>query len=149
KSPSDYLINPDHSNAGPRLGVAWQAIPKRLVVRAGYGLFFSGEDISGSDVNLPLNPPQLIPITLAQVGSGPPPFKLSEPVPSGIFANYNSSIISLRAREPNYHAAHIQQFNIATQYLLPRNSTLEIAYVGNRGHNLFSEYALNQAPFGV
>ena len=60
---------------------------RKLVLRAGYGLFFSGEDIFGSDINLPLNPPQLVPITLAQVGTGPPPFKLSDPVPDGIFTN--------------------------------------------------------------
>jgi hypothetical protein len=147
--PTDYLVTPDYSNLGPRLGAAWQVLPGKLVMRGGYGLFFSGEDISGSDVNLPENPPQLTPITLAQVGTGPAPFKLSDPVPSGIFSTYNGNIVSLRAREPNYHAGRVQQFNLAMQYLLPMNSTLEVAYVGNRGGNLFSEYALNQTKFGV
>lgn len=146
---ADYLVNPDHSNFGPRLGAAWQIIPRKLVMRGGYGLFFSGEDIFGSDINLPLNPPQLIPITLAQIGNGAPPFKLSDPVPNGIFSNYNTSIISLRAREKDFHAARVQQFNVALQYLLPANSTVEIAYVGNRGNNLQFTYPLNQTPFGV
>jgi hypothetical protein len=149
KSDTDYLVNADHSNLGPRLGIAWQAIPQKLVVRAGYGLFFSGEDIFGSDINLPLNPPQLIPITLQQIGTGPPPFKLQDGPPSGIFTNYNTNIISLRAREKDFHAARIQQFNLAVQYQLPSNSTFEVAYVGNRGHNLQSTYALNQTPFGI
>jgi hypothetical protein len=150
QKPTDYLVKPDHSNIGPRLGAAWQIFPDKLVLRTGYGLFFSGEDISGSDVNLPLNPPQLTPITLAQVGTtGPPPFKLSDPVPSGIFQNYNTNIISLRARETDFHAARVQQFNVALQYLLPMHATFEIAYVGNRGSNLFSEYALNQTRFGI
>ena len=146
---TDYLVTPDHSNFGPRAGVAWQIKPQKLVLRAGYGLFFSGEDIFGSDINLPLNPPQLIPVTLAQVGTGPAPFRLSEPVPGGIFTNYNTNIISLRAREKDFHAARVQQFNVAMQYLLPSNSTLEVAYVGNRGNNLQFTYALNQTPFGV
>ena len=149
KKPSDYLVNPDHTNWGPRIGLAWQAIPKRIVVRAGYGIFYSGEDMSGSDINLPLNPDQLIPITLSQIGSGPPPFKLSDPVPAGIFTNYNTSTLSLKAREADYHAARIQQFNLATQFLLPMNSTFEVAYVGNRGSDLLAGYALNQTPFGV
>ena len=145
----DYLVNADHSNLGPRIGAAWQIMPQKLVLRAGYGLFFSGEDIFGSDVNLPLNPPQLIPVTLAQVGTGPAPFKLSDPVPSGIFSNINTSIISLRAREKDFHAARVQQFNVALQYLLPGHSTFEVAYVGNRGNNLQFTYALNQTAFGV
>jgi hypothetical protein len=147
---SDYLVNADHGNIGPRIGAAWQIKPQKLVLRAGYGLFFSGEDIFGSDINLPLNPPQLIPVTLAQVGTtGPPPFRLSDPVPSGIFTNYNTNIISLRAREKDFKAAKIQQFNVALQYLLPANSTFEVAYVGNRGSNLQFTYALNQTAFGV
>lgn len=145
----DYLVTPDHSNIGPRIGAAWQIKPQKLVLRGGYGFFFSGEDIFGSDINLPLNPPQLIPVTLAQVGSGPPPFKLSDPVPNGIFTNINTSIISLRAREKDFHAARVQQFNVALQYLLPANSTFEVAYVGNRGKNLQFTYALNQTPWGV
>jgi hypothetical protein len=148
-SNTDYLVNADHSNIGPRIGAAWQIMPQKLVLRGGYGLFFSGEDIFGSDINLPLNPPQLIPVTLQQVGSGPPPFKISDPVPNGLFNNVNTTIISLRAREQDFHAARVQQFNVALQYLLPGNSTFEVAYVGNRGNNLQATYALNQTPFGV
>ena len=146
---TDYLVNADHSNIGPRIGAAWQIKPQKLVLRAGYGMFFSGEDIFGSDINLPLNPPQLIPVTLQQIGTGPPPFRLSDPVPSGLFTNVNTTIVSLRAREKDYHAARVQQFNVALQYLLPANSTFEVAYVGNRGKNLQATYALNQTPFGV
>ncbi|MEQ1948555.1 MAG: TonB-dependent receptor [Bryobacteraceae bacterium] len=148
-SDTDYLVNADHSNIGPRIGAAWQIKPQKLVLRGGYGMFFSGEDIFGSDINLPLNPPQLIPVTLAQVGSGPPPFKLSDGAPSGIFTNVNTTIISLRAREKDFRAARVQQFNLALQFLLPGRSTFEVAYVGNRGRNLQSTYALNQTPFGV
>lgn len=145
----DYLVNADHSNIGPRLGVAWQVVPRQVVLRAGYGMFYSGEDIFGSDINLPLNPPQLIPITLQQVGTGAPPLKLSDAVPSDLFSNYNTNIISLRAREKNFRAARIHQFNLALQFSLPSNSTFEIAYVGNRGNNLQFTYALNQTDFGV
>lgn len=149
KNDTDYLVNADHSNWGPRVGIAWQVMPQKLVLRAGYGLFYSGEDIFGSDINLPLNPPQLIPVTIAQVGSGPAPFKLSDPVPSGIFSTINTNIISLRAREKEFRAARIQQFNVALEYQLPWKSTFEVAYVGNRGNNLQYTYALNQTRFGV
>ena len=149
KSATDYLVNPDYKDWGPRIGLAYEIVPSRLVFRGGYGLFYSGEDMSGSDVNLPENPPQLTPVTIVRQGTGPAPFKLSDPVPAGIFDNYNTSIVGLRAREPNYHAARVEQFNAALQWMLPVKSSLEVAYVGNRGHNLLAEYALNQTPFGV
>ncbi len=149
KNPSDYLVNADHGNVGPRIGIAWQIKPQKIVLRGGYGIFYSGEDMSGSDISLPLNPPQLTPITLIRAGSGPPPLRLSDTIPSNLFDNYNTSIISLRAREKDYHSARVQQFNLALQFLLPLRSTFEVAYVGNRGQNLLAEYSLNQTPFGV
>ncbi len=147
--PTDYLVQPDHLDFGPRVGAAWQIIPEKLVFRGGYGLFYSGEDPSGSDVDLAANPPNFIPINLTEVGSGPAPILLSQPVPSTIFNNYNTQIISLTARQTNYHAARIHQFNVTLQYSLPLKSTLEVAYVGNRGYDLFAENAGNQVPFGL
>jgi Carboxypeptidase regulatory-like domain/TonB dependent receptor len=149
KSPNDYTINQDFKDFGPRIGIAWQIAPQKIVMRGGYGIFYSGEDMSGSDVNLPENPPQLTPVTIIRQGSGPAPFLLSDPIPSGIFDNINTSIISLRARETNYRASLIQQFNAALQFLLPLKSTFEVAYVGNRRSRLFAEYSLNQTPFGI
>jgi hypothetical protein len=148
--PTDYGVNPDHRDFGPRVGAAWQALPNRLIVRGGFGIFYSGEDMSGSDVDLAANPPQLIPITLEQVGTtGPTPLLLSQAVPNNLFSTYNTSIISLTARQPDYHAARILQFNVAMQYQLPLKSTLEVAYVGNRGYDEFAENAGNQVPFGL
>ena len=147
--PTDYLINPDHKDFGPRVGVAWQVLPEKLVLRSGFGIFYSGEDPSGSDVDLAANPPNFIPVSLTEVGSGPPPILLSQPVPSTIFNTYNTQIISLTARQPDYHAARIYQFNLALQYSLPLKSTFEVAYVGNRGYDEFAENAGNQVPFGL
>jgi len=149
KNPTDYLISPDHGNIGPRIGLAWQPLRNRLVIRGGFGMFYSGEDMSGSDVNLPLNPPQLIPVTIVRVSGKPAPFLVSDAIPASIFENYNSSIISLRAREQDAHSAKIYQFNVAMQFQLPGRATFETAYAGNRAHNLLAEYAANQTPFGL
>ncbi len=144
-----YGVTPDHVDFGPRLGVAYQVVPEKLVLRGGWGIFYSGEDTTGSDIDLAANPPNFIPINLTEVGSGPAPLLLSQPVPSTIFNNYNTQIISLTARQTSYHAARIFQYNVALQYSLPLKSTLELAYVGNRGYDLLTESAGNQAPFGL
>ena len=44
-----YLMDTDRNNFAPRLGLAWQAVPERLVVRGGYGVFYSIEDMRGSE----------------------------------------------------------------------------------------------------
>lgn len=123
RNPTDYTINPDFKDLGPRLGIAWQILPKRLVLRGGYGIFYSGEDMTGSNINLPLNPPQLIPITIIRQGTtGPAPFLISDPIPPTLFDTYDTSIVSLRAREKDHRSALIQQFNVALQFLLPQTS---------------------------
>ena len=43
----------------------------------------------------------------------------------------------------------LHQWNVAVEVGLPAQSTLEIAYVGNRGRNLPGTYQANQTPFGV
>jgi len=144
-----YLVTPDRNNFGPRLGIAWQMLPERLVLRGGYGIFYNTEDIYGSEANLPLNPPQLTQARLQRVGTGPAPVRLSEPIPSGVLSSYDSRTVGLRTREREQRSGLIQQWNIAIQLQLDRSSTYELAYVGNRGRNLFGLYERNQTPFGV
>ena len=115
KNPSDYLVNADHGNIGPRIGIAWQIKPQKIVLRGDAAFSIPGEDMSGSDISLPLNPPQLTPITLipwvpARRRCGCPIRYLRN-----LFDNYNTSIISLRAAK-SYHSARIQQFNLAMQF---------------------------------
>src|SRR4051812_41497842 len=47
---SNYLIPWDKYDFGPRLGVAYQLTPK-TVVRAGYGIFYGGEENQGGNPN--------------------------------------------------------------------------------------------------
>ncbi|MBM3762440.1 MAG: TonB-dependent receptor [Acidobacteria bacterium] len=144
-----YLTTPDKNNFGPRIGFAWQAMPEKLVIRGGYGIFYNTEDIYGSEANLPLNPPQLIQPTLLRVGTGPAPVRLSDPLPNGVLSRFDSRTIGLRTRERDQRSGRIQQFNVAVQYRVSSSSTFEVAYAGNRGTNLFGLYERNQTNFGV
>ncbi len=143
-----YLMDTDRNNVAPRLGVAWQAIPERLVLRGGYGVFFSLEDMRGSEGIIALNPPALVNAALNRVGNGPPPVLLSDPFPATLTANFNPSTVSVKARAQDQDAARIQQWNVAGEVRLPWESTFEVAYVGNQGSDLLTILPVNAVPFG-
>lgn len=144
-----YLVTTDKNNFGPRLGMAWQLRPEKVVLRAGYGIFYNAEDIYGSEANLPLNPPQLIQANLIRVGTGPAPIRVSDAIPAGVLSNFDSRLVALRTRERDQRSGLIQQWNVALQFQVSRASTFEMAYVGNTGRNMFGLYERNQTPFGV
>lgn len=143
-----FLMDPDRNNFAPRVGLAWQARPDRLVVRGGFGMFYSMEDMRGSEGIIALNPPALIQASLVGVGNTPP-ISLSAPFPPDLLQNYNPSTVSVKARERDQQAATIYQWNAAVEFLLPWESTLEVAYVGNAGRNLLAMVPANSVPFGT
>ena len=147
-----YLVDTDKNNIAPRLGFAYQLKPEQLVVRGGYGLFFGGEDFRGSSGNLVMNPPNMLSPVVNPVGTAQPPYLLSDPVPAFLVTSWNpadSVRTGLQVRDPNQEAVTIQQWNVAVELRLPLQSTVEVAYVGNRGRNLPGSYAANQTPFGL
>jgi hypothetical protein len=146
-----YLVDKDTNNWAPRLGVAYQIKPDRLVMRAGYGIFYGAEEFRGSSGNLVLNPPNLIQLRLSSVGNTPA-IRPSDPVPGQLVQQYNPADgpnIGLQVREQQQDAVTIHQWNVAMEFALPWSSIFEVAYVGNRGRNLPGTFQLNQTPFGV
>jgi len=145
-----YLMGTDRNNFGPRLGFAWQAVPDRVVLRGGYGVFYSLEDMRGSEGIIALNPPTLVDATIQrQNNTAPPPIRLSDPFPTGLTTNFDSRTVGVKARAQDQQAATVQQWNVATEFLLPWQTTFEVAYVGNRGDNLLGVLPVNGVPFGV
>jgi hypothetical protein len=147
-----YTVDTDRNNFAPRLGVAYQAIPDRLVLRGGYGMFYSLEEMNGSEGMIVFNPPTTINATLRSQGTGPqaiPAVMLSDPFPASMLASYNSNTVTVKARDRDQQAARIQQWNVAAEMPLPWDSTVEVAYVGNRADNLQANLPINAVPFGV
>jgi hypothetical protein len=142
-----YVMGTDRNNFAPRLGFAWQARPERLVVRGGFGVFYSMEDMRGSEGIIALNPPSLIQASLVGTGTGSP-IGLSDPFPPNLLTNYASSTVSVKARARDQQAATVYQWNVASEVLLPWDSTFELAYVGNAGRNLLTIVPVNTVEFG-
>ena len=144
-----YLINPDRNNFGPRLGFAWQARPEQVVVRGGFGVFYSIEDMRGSEGVIALNPPSLVQASVNGTGSRGAAVLLSDPFPSSLLTSYNPTTVSVKAQQRTQQAASVYQWNLASQFMLPGKTTFELAYVGNAGRNLLSNLAVNAPVFGL
>jgi hypothetical protein len=142
-----YLMKTDRNNFAPRLGAAWQVVPERVVVRSGFGVFYSMEDMRGSEGIIALNPPALVQASLVGTGTSSP-IGLSDPFPANLLASYNPSTVSVKAREYDQEAATVYQWNAAVEARLPGETTLELAYVGNAGRNLLTVVPVNTVDFG-
>jgi hypothetical protein len=146
-----YAQDTDKNNVAPRVGLAWQVKPDLFVLRAGYGIFYSGEEIHGSDDMLPFNPPQLIRAQLNASGTGStatPAILLSDPFPSTLLSSYDSSTVSVRAHERDWNMPQVQQWNVAFETRFPWESSVEVAYVGNRGSNEIVSLPINAVQWG-
>ena len=117
--------NPDYNNLGPRLGVAYQA-SDRMVVRSGFGVFYNGENLTGTTAGeLLINAPNLYRVTLQRIGNGPPPLLLSDPVPANFLdtSAISTANLAFNSRWPDFEAATVTQWNVATE--LPVDQQLD------------------------
>jgi hypothetical protein len=144
---SKYMVPWDKLDLGPRIGLAYQ-IQSKTVIRAGYGIFYSGEQNRGGFTPLDENPPFNEDI----VYSGPTytlnPYvsRLSNGFPSNI---YNLSIpgsLSIHGLAPDFDNPRVAKWNVAVQRELPFNSALEVSYIGNYMSHLSVVWDPNMPP---
>ncbi len=136
-----YMIPWDKWDFGPRFGLAYNWRDK-TVFRAGYGIFYGGEENQGGNPNRGESVPFNQSTDLARPGTSvfdPNPF-----FPGGVSGGYPSNVFSLpapvsfRGVEPNFRNSLVHKWNVAVQRELPWQSSFELAYVGNhQAHQLF------------
>jgi hypothetical protein len=131
-----YLIKWDKTNIAPRFGIAWEAL-NRMVIRAGYGMFYGGEENQGGDPNrgqsVPFNQEaQLFPAH----NFLPNPFirSFSDGFPVNVF----SLPAPIRFRTPawNFRTPLVHKWNVAIQRDLGWNTVWEVSYIGSLGRRL-------------
>ena len=144
------LIHPDRNNFAPRIGFAYTPWTK-MVVRGGYGVFYTHTVRQGREGLLGFNPPYLVDNLLQTSVSGAAaissaaPFRLVDGYPSGLLdPNSLTPTVLRRAQDANQRTPYIQQFNVGMQYELGPDVVLDIAYVGNKGTKLNGFRNLNQ-----
>ena len=143
KVSDSVLKSIDPNNFGPRVGFAWSPMDSgRLVVRGGYGIFYSRSSFFylGWDF---LSPPFYAGFdSFGQSFAHPFPNALPEDqlpalVPGNPLSGYTM--------DRNNRTPYFQHFNTSVQYQVARDTALQVAYVGSRGIRLFRQLAVNQA----
>jgi hypothetical protein len=133
----------DPNNFGPRIGFAYSPLDSgRLVVRGGYGIFYSRAATTYIGFHGP-------PIYFIGIRFDPPPPFADPyfPAPSqDKFPTFVPGVdLSGTVFDRDIHAPYFHQYNASVQYAVSRDLLLEVAYVGTRGLNLFRDVAINQA----
>lgn len=143
----------------PRLGFAYRSNP-RTVLRSGYGVsFFPAEMTADSPGSSPINS-AFTGVTNPAPGS-PPIATVADPLPNGVNLPTGRTQAGLDAalgqgivgRIPDQAYGYSQQWNVALERALDRNSTATIAYAGSKGTHLILSLTytgtglnLNQLP---
>jgi Carboxypeptidase regulatory-like domain/TonB dependent receptor len=146
------LYNTSYTNFAPRVGAAYQ-LRDRLVLRAGYGVFFvpsyygNGPNIGYSQstpwvtsLNGGLNPSSTL--------SGNAALGLPSAFPSGQVPATGNSQGGLTdvgfglnpVTNNNRNSPYVQQWMAGVQYSFTNNDLLDLSYVGNHGVHVLSQY---------
>jgi len=152
---SDALVNSDYNNFAPRVGLAYQVMP-RLVVRSAFGVFYNGEENGPySNPSPGFNPPYFVtqtfvaPCSLQSTNPGVEDCSvlglrhLFEGFPPNALVDPNTP--TLFSIDPNIRTPYVLQWHATVQYQITQNTLYEVAYVGSKGTKLYTFFNLNQA----
>jgi hypothetical protein len=138
------LYQTTYTNFAPRVGLAYQILPK-LVFRTGYGVFFTPNYYG----NGPLTGYSQATPWVGSLDNQLTPFNtLSNAFPNGEVAPQGAAQGGLTdvgfglnpIINPVRHSPYLQQWMGGVQYSLTNNDLLDIAYVGNHGVHVLAQY---------
>lgn len=144
------LVDVQHLNFAPRVGFAYQWLP-RLVMRGGFGIFYGGiEDIGGGPL-ITENFPIEYDVTQTAVNPATP---LAADNSIGLlentFANLNTSPsalnpagINLIGYQHNNKTTYTEGYNFSLQYQITQSLALTAAYTGNVARHILTNLGLN------
>ena len=133
---------PDRNNLAPRAGFAWTLDREaKNVVRGGYGIYYNQGSLATAE-GLYFNPPYFN-LGVFFPAEGLPPLTLGDPFPASfpVFIPPSATAFQRDLETP-----WLEHWNLNVQHQIGNTRSLEIAYVGSRGHDLISARDVNQAP---
>jgi hypothetical protein len=130
-------------NLGPRIGIAWSPLNSgRLVLRGGYGIFFSEPSFFYLAWDYFSPPFYQNFVSSGHTFANPFP---DVPAESSFPLVETGYPLASSPFDPNLRTPYFQHLNASVQYELVPDTVLQVAYVGSRGVRLFRQVAINQA----
>ncbi|MEN6533771.1 MAG: TonB-dependent receptor [Bryobacteraceae bacterium] len=149
---SRSLTNSDFNNISPRIGVAYQFLPK-TVLRGGYGIFYAG---TSNFATLSQGFSQSTSMVATNDGGLTAVDDLSNPFPNGIlqpngsslglmtYVGQGASYIDVDRKTPRAH-----QYQFGIQHELPGGLLVDAAYAGSTTKVLPVDVGLNFVPVSI
>jgi hypothetical protein len=145
------LMYANKHNVAPRFGIAKNLPRFGLVLRGGYGIFFTPVD-QNTWCNQRHNVPYVFPETQQADNFTPPASLYTNTLNFGTpvlgTGTLPATTVSFTAFDPHAPAEYIQQWNAQVEKTLGSNTTLEFGYLGARGFHLQRSHLINNAPPG-
>ena len=148
--PTGLMYSNKH-NLAPRFGIAKNLPRFGLVLRGGYGIFFTPVD-ENTWCNQRHNVPYVFPETQQADNFTPPASLFTNTLNFGTpvlgTGTLPATTVSFTAFDPHARAEYIQQWNGQVEKSLGSSTTIDIGYLGARGFHLQRSHLINNAPPG-
>ncbi|HXA49248.1 MAG TPA: TonB-dependent receptor, partial [Candidatus Acidoferrum sp.] len=155
---SRALVQPRHKYFAPRIGLAYQILPK-TVIRSAYGISYVHFNRLGGENLLAYNGPYIVDALINQDVANLPvcanasadpttcfrPTQMGYPANFAVPANFNPIRTQARYIPKDNPTGYIQSWHFTVQRELAKDLVLDAAYVGNRGTHLMILADWNQA----
>ena len=137
-----HLLKAQKTNFAPRVGVAW-SVSGKMVVRAGYGIFYGGLESLGYWPNLGENYPFQFTGTFPAAsctafacgGNGITiPNGYSSIIAAGFASNVTGT--TMRGSDPEPKTPYTESYNLAIERSITNDIVATVAYVGNNSKHL-------------
>ncbi len=139
----------DKNDWAPRVGFAWNVLPK-TVVRSAFGIFYAAEGNIFDDLGL--NPPSLAVQSFNNPSSNPStnqllqafPATFTQPDPANPTGTVRTTgIIGSTSFDPVRRIPRIYEWNVTVEQQFSQNWVYRIGYVGTKSNNLFDHESSN------
>ncbi len=134
------LVNNKLWNLGPRVGLSWDPTGRgRWMIHSGYGTFYSRYPQQYIALTVNANPPFASIFSYQQsLVNLAPSLTLRTP-----FLASGSPALTPYGLEKDFRLPDNQQWNLTVQHTIGSNTSLSVAYLGNKGTHLFRSVNMN------